>query len=71
MGLMATSIEYIKKTQKSSLLVRDSNRTYESEKESDNEVEIEVLKRLNHPNIIKVEEKPKIYPTKIQGSYAA
>lgn len=53
---MAMSTKYIRKTQNSSSLARDLNSTYKNEKELEKEIEVDVLKKLNHPNIIKVED---------------
>lgn len=56
MALTATSIKSTRRKPRSSLLVKSSNNIYNSEKEIDKEIEVEVLRNLHHKHIIKVEE---------------
>jgi len=53
---MGTCTRFIRKIQSSSSLVRSLNRIFKSEKDLAKEVEVEVLRTLDHPNIIKVED---------------
>lgn len=50
------SIRFTVKTPSSSLLARSLNNIYKNEKELEKEIEIEVLRKVHHPHIIKVEE---------------
>mmetsp|Transcript_24712 Transcript_24712/g.28402 ORF Transcript_24712/g.28402 Transcript_24712/m.28402 type:complete len:141 (+) Transcript_24712:40-462(+) len=56
MAPMATSTRSTRKTRRSSSPARSSNKIYKSEEEVDKEIEVEVLRKLHHKNIIKVEE---------------
>lgn len=56
MGLTATSTRSTRKTPSSSSPARSSNNIFKSEKELDKEIEVEVLRKLDHPHIIKVED---------------
>jgi serine/threonine protein kinase len=53
---MAMFIRFIIKKLNNSLLARSSNNIYKNETELDKEIEIEVLRNLDHPHIIKLEE---------------
>ena len=53
---MAQFIRYIIKKLKSTTHAKNLNNKFENEKQVDKEIEVEVLRKLNHPNIIKVEE---------------
>lgn len=53
---MATCTRFIRKTQSSSSLARNLSNIFKSEKDLEKEVEVEVLRTLDHPNIIKVED---------------
>ena len=53
---METYTKSIRKRPSSSSLVRSLNNIYKSKKELDKEIEVEVLSKLNHKNIIHVED---------------
>lgn len=53
---MATSTKFTKRAVRDSSLVKNSNNIYKNEKELDKEIEVQVLRKLDHPNIIKVED---------------
>lgn len=56
MAHMATFIKFIIKRPNNSLRARSLNNIYKNEKELEKEIEVEVLRLLHHPHIIKVEE---------------
>jgi len=56
MARTAMYTKYTRKTLKNSLLARDLNNIYKNEKELEKEIEVEVLRKLSHPHIIKVED---------------
>lgn len=56
MVLTETCTKSIIKKLNSSTLVRNSNNIYKSYKELDKEIEVQVLRKLDHPHIIKVED---------------
>lgn len=53
---MATCTKSTRKTQSSSTLVRSLSSIFKSEKDLAKEIEVDVLRTLDHPNIIKVED---------------
>ncbi len=56
MGPMETYTRSTRRTQRSSSLVKNSNNIFKSEKELEKEIEVDVLRTLDHPHIIKVED---------------
>lgn len=56
MGHMVMCTRSTRRTMRSSTLARSSSNIFKSEKELEKEIEVEVLRKLDHPHIIKVED---------------